>query len=419
MPTIRLTDTAIRKAIQEARNSSTRVELIDATAAGLRLRIARDGSSAWSLKMRDATGAGRRFALGDYPTLGIAEARERAAVTRHRVRHEGADPVAEKRAAREMATQPNSEVTTLGRVVAEYGRARKAGDERWPEYRQRIEIVFRSLLDHPAAGITLADLQRTADGYGSPGSASSAVRYIRPVLKWATKSGYVSNETVLIEEPRRAQPRERVLSPEELRAIVPVLMRAATNHGRRKRDGSNHRTAMLWMLMTATRRNETCRATWTEFNLESDPPTWTIPPDHIKDTKRGRRRRSRPPHVIALPRQAVAMIRAIRPDTPDPSALVFGNERGGLLSGWDRATKRIFKITGTSGWTRHDLRRTAATEMGELGVSPHVIEAVLNHSDIHSRLASTYNRSRYDPEQAEALQLWADRLEQVLNEQKE
>jgi hypothetical protein len=63
--------------------------------------------------------------------------------------------------------------------------------------------------------------------------------------------------------------------------------------------------------------------------------------------------------------------------------------------------------SGTTGWTRHDLRRTTATLLGESGVPPHIIEAVLGHT-IHSSLASTYNRSRYFSEVRAALQALAD-----------
>src|SRR5262249_13976320 len=60
-------------------------------------------------------------------------------------------------------------------------------------------------------------------------------------------------------------------------------------------------------------------------------------------------------------------------------------------------------------WRLHDLRRTAATMMAELGVLPHIIEAVLNHVSGHkSGVAGIYNRARYQDEMRSALQRWAD-----------
>ncbi len=100
-----------------------------------------------------------------------------------------------------------------------------------------------------------------------------------------------------------------------------------------------------------------------------------------------------------------------------PEALVFRTpaSRGGdgRLVNWDRETKRLMRETGTTGWTRHDLRRTGATLLGEMGAEPHVIEAALNHAAIQSQLAANYNRARYMPAVRAALQLLADRLDAI------
>jgi integrase len=81
------------------------------------------------------------------------------------------------------------------------------------------------------------------------------------------------------------------------------------------------------------------------------------------------------------------------------------------------------RITATHGklprWTPHDLRRTAATRMAELGVQPHVIEAVLNHVSGHKAgVAGIYNRATYDKEKRLALNLWATHLLSVIEGRK-
>ena len=66
-------------------------------------------------------------------------------------------------------------------------------------------------------------------------------------------------------------------------------------------------------------------------------------------------------------------------------------------------------------WRIHDLRRTAATRMADLGVQPHVIEAVLNHVSGHrAGVAGTYNRAMYSAEKKAALKLWAEHLRQFV-----
>jgi hypothetical protein len=96
-------------------------------------------------------------------------------------------------------------------------------------------------------------------------------------------------------------------------------------------------------------------------------------------------------------------------DSAGPDNLVFraqprGGNPGGKLSNWDRETRVFQEASETSGWHRHDLRRTGATMLGDMGVLPDIIEAALNHVSIRSPLAATYNRSRYRPQVAAALQ---------------
>ena len=62
-------------------------------------------------------------------------------------------------------------------------------------------------------------------------------------------------------------------------------------------------------------------------------------------------------------------------------------------------------------WTLHDLRRTTATRMADLGIAPHIVEAILNHHSGHRRgVAGVYNRSSYEKEVRAALAMWADHV---------
>ena len=65
-------------------------------------------------------------------------------------------------------------------------------------------------------------------------------------------------------------------------------------------------------------------------------------------------------------------------------------------------------------WRHHDLRRTVATRMADLGIEPHVIEAILNHvSGTKAGVAGVYNRSLYAAEKRAALLVWADHVQAV------
>jgi hypothetical protein len=101
---VRLTETAINRAIREV-SDGTRRDLADAGCAGLRLRLTPAGTATWVLACRDRQGRMRRFPLGSYPDKGVSEARSEARTLHTRVKQDGADPVADRRRERAACDQ--------------------------------------------------------------------------------------------------------------------------------------------------------------------------------------------------------------------------------------------------------------------------------------------------------------------------
>ena len=92
---------------------------------------------------------------------------------------------------------------------------------------------------------------------------------------------------------------------------------------------------------------------------------------------------------------------------------VFG-ERDGYTN-WADAKAKLDQRVGIAPWRLHDLRRTCATGMAELGVEPWYIEAIVNHVSGHKGgVAGIYNRARYADAMREALQRWADHVEALI-----
>src|SRR5262249_53084621 len=97
---------------------------------------------------------------------------------------------------------------------------------------------------------------------------------------------------------------------------------------------------------------------------------------------------------------------------------VFGFGAGGF-SGWSRSKERLDAAVGIPAWTPHDLRRSAASGMGEAGVLPHIIEAALNHvSGPKGGIAGVYNHAKYEKEMREALALWAAHVLKIVKRRK-
>lgn len=383
----RLTETAIQKAIRDTPTAGRR-DLSDAALPGLRLRLTASGAASWVLACRDPLGRMRRFPLGLWPGMGVAAARDAARALRVQVRG-GADPVAAARQKRAMGRDARAGIGTLAALVTLYGNQVAAGQKSWPQSKRRVELVFKLQLPQPLGTITRMDLQAATDSYPAKQQAGGALAALRTVLKWGASRGYVVADVLLLRPPAAKAQRERVLSREELAALLPALDRPGGFVG-----------ALRFMLLTLARREEVCGAKWGDVDL--DAAVWRIGAERAKNRQQ---------HAVPLSKQAAAQLRRLGPGKAD--ALVFATSKGGHLTNWHRATQAVMEASGTAGWTRHDLRRTGATMLGDMGELPDIIEAALNHVAIRSPIAATYNRSRYRPQVAAALQRLADTLDGI------
>ena len=76
----------------------------------------------------------------------------------------------------------------------------------------------------------------------------------------------------------------------------------------------------------------------------------------------------------------------------------------------------LVKRSGVVGWVIHDIRRSVATGMADIGIAPHIIEAVLNHVSGHKGgVAGIYNRSSYAAEKAAALARWDEHVALIVS----
>ena len=374
------------KKLASVRPGQRPIELVDGYVPGLRIRILPSGTRAWSLNIRDSKGVRRRFDVGS--GLSLAEARRKAEDLRRNIRG-GADPTTERRTARQRAIAAKGGVGTLGALVETYfTNGPGARQRRAAKSRQQLETVFAAVLNKPLLDIARAELQLIADGWRSAASASLAIRILRPCLKWAEKRGLVREGVANLEQPGRAGKRERIVTTDELKALWPHLR-------------GSHGALIKWLLWTGCRLNEAVGMRVGEVCGE----VWTIPATRAKN---GRAR------TVPLPSQAVDLLRAASKLKPDE--LVFPSKGGGVLSNWDRETKRLHRLTGTSGWHRHDLRRAVATLLGDLGFAPHIVSVVLGHAHIAEGATAVYARSRYQREHREALQALADEIDRVVTD---
>ena len=70
------------------------------------------------------------------------------------------------------------------------------------------------------------------------------------------------------------------------------------------------------------------------------------------------------------------------------------------------------KLSGVNGWRMHDVRRTVSTNLTKLGVDRFILQKILNHTETGT--TKIYDRYSYMNEKREALQKWADRLDEIV-----
>ena len=132
---------------------------------------------------------------------------------------------------------------------------------------------------------------------------------------------------------------------------------------------------------------------------------WILPTDRTKNSRE---------HTVPLGDFTMTVIKAI-PNLNDTYMFPARGNDDKSFSGFSKLKSQIDDDAKVSGWTLHDLRRTAATHMAALGVAPHVVERLLNHtSGTFAGVAGIYNRFQYLPEMQDAFGKWEAFLIQLI-----
>jgi integrase len=329
----------------------------------LYLRVRATGGLTWILRRRKQDGGNRK--LGNWPAMTLAQARIAASKETGKV-------------TADLTLQALLDEWYADMVAKRYRRPKEVA-----AYFDRMEpaLLATKLRDLDRVA-TRHSLKRYADERG-PVAANRLMSILKTALTFARDVGYIeaspldgmSKEIVGGAEVARA----RVLTDGEISALW--------------NTESQQQPLLRFLLLTGCRIGEAQQATWADIHGDK----WHIPAERSK---------SRKAQWIALSRQALHLLGELKNDRE----LVFGMTTTTGVQSWLRRWCKREKIAPA--FTPHDLRRTCATRMNDLGVMPHIVEKILGHS--LQGVMAVYNRAEYAPERMAGAQLWADELDHLV-----
>jgi integrase len=362
-----------------------RYEVSDPQQRGLRVAVYPTGRRTFIVRYRYG---GRSKKLTLQPGINIGQARKLASDALFQV-SQGTDPAAQHADKRRAAD-------TVQQVAEEFlarhkGKLRSAG-----QYENVLRrLVLPELGQLPVSSVRRRDVSRLLDKVedeSGPSMAQTTLAVVRRLFAWHAARSDDFNSPIVRGMSRikaSEHQRERILSDDEIARV----WRATET------DNSAFGPYIRFLLLTACRRNEAACLTWAEIN----GTIWTLP---AARNKTGR--------TLERPLSAAALAAISRAPRLAGSNYVFSST-GGRFHASAQRKSQLDKASGTSGWTLHDLRRTARSLMSRAGVPSEHAERCLGH--VSPVIQQTYDKHKYIAEMAVAYEKLSTLIQEIVDPQ--
>lgn len=388
--------------------------------------------------------------LGTYKTKGnpdgisLADARTEYQIQSAKVkalkagRKEGADPVEEKKQSQEVRQEHQKAITVADLITDYINKHAKPTKKSWRDDERILNkdalAVWGKMKAKDIKKRDVVLLLESIVDRGAPGSANNNFKIIRKMFRFAVQRDILEHspcDGVVMPAPLKRG--DRVLSESEIKTLWGKLDTCHTSQEVRK--------AIKLILVTGQRPGEVIGMHRNEINESGR--WWTIPVERSKNKKA---------HRVYLTDTALELIGNLKimdketgeekdkdfiflctkprktgtPEQPrKPQAMgrqvtakvinrnltfpILAEGKPVLDANGKPVTKNLL---GVEDFTPHDLRRTAATFISQLGISDEVIDAILNHTK--QGIIATYNLNKYDKEKQAALESWERKLNSII-----
>jgi integrase len=382
--------------VRSAKPRSKQYKIADGE--GLFLLIMPNGSKYWRLRyfFDDKE---KLLALGVYPDVSLADARERRAQAR-KVLAVGRDPGETKKEAKRLA---GSKMSNSFEVVA-WEWLEKRGHELAPSTlrtrRARFEKYILPMLgQRPIAEITAPEVLAMLRGVEDKGVLDQAQRVKQltgQVFRYAIATGRAERNPV---PDLRGALKTRIVRHRSYlkESELPAYLRKLVTY-----DGHPQtKLALRFLLLTFVRTIELRSAQWTE--IDWDKEEWRIPAERMK---------MKETHIVPLSRQAVAVLRELEKHSGNRQYIYPSQQNPSSFMSENTMLYALYRMGYHSRATGHGFRSTASTILNEHGFRADVIERQLAHGE-RNNVRAAYNHAQYLPERRKMMQWWADYLDSL------
>lgn len=385
-----LSDSAIRTA--KPREKLYRL----ADANGLCLEVTPTGSKLWRYRYR-FNGKAKMLALGIYPAVTLQKARHLRDAARQLLA-EGKDPSAERKAEQEAQQSEGLTFEALAQEWHAYRAPRWAKSTADKTAAYLASDLLPALGNRPVKAITrpeLVELIRRIEDRGAHNVAKKCRQWLSQIFRYGLAKGSVDSNPATDLDVVAAHAPATCHHPHVSFAELPELL--GKIEGARTNVLTRH--AIRLLVLTGVRPGELRAAPWAEFDL--DAAVWTIPKERMK---------ARRPHVVPLPRQAVAILRQLQEIT-GAYALVFAGRNNSARPMSENTINKALSEAGYKGrQTGHGFRHLLSTELNSRGYNRDWIERQLAHGD-QDEIRDTYNHAIYLEQRRDMMQAWADSID--------